>query len=76
MKTLPELHEWVLFSRMSPVQATLYSTLADLLQSDSNQVNPIRAFSMCCKVSRIRLGVLCLSETLHFVLVPVVVVCL
>eukprot|EP00117_Sycon_ciliatum_P040167 scpid27693/ scgid5486/ Helicase ARIP4; Androgen receptor-interacting protein 4; RAD54-like protein 2 len=50
-KSLPTIHEWVLSVRLSPVQTRLYATLADLLQSEgNNSVNPIKAFSMCCKV--------------------------
>src|SRR6218665_2903894 len=52
---LPVKEEYVLFIRMSPIQRKLYnefmSSIRDSgLTSWSNSNNPIKAFSVCCKV--------------------------
>jgi len=53
-KALPRKEEYVLFVRMSPIQRTLYkefmNTLKDEALSWANSNNPIKAFSVCCKV--------------------------
>ena len=50
---LPEKEEHVLLLRMSPIQRTLYKGFLEMIQDETSDwatTNPIKAFSVCCKV--------------------------
>lgn len=47
---LPQKFEHVLLVRMTAVQRILYRTFMQELQSRNAVTNPIKAFSVCCKV--------------------------
>ena len=49
---LPDKEEHVLMVRLSPLQKALYKRLTDLTkEAYSDSLNPIKTFSLCCKVS-------------------------
>ena len=49
---LPKKEEHVVMIRLSPVQKTLYQKLMELTRNAYNDsLNPVKTFSLCCKVS-------------------------
>ena len=59
-KALPPKEEHVIFIRMSPIQRQLYKAFMGSLQNESVQnmvsSNPLKAFSVGCKVSVFSMG--------------------
>ena len=50
-KVLPAKEEHIMFVRLSPLQKSLYQRYIDSEGQKFGAVNPIKAFSVCCKVS-------------------------
>lgn len=49
-KSLPEKTEFVLLVRMTPFQRKLYSVFMDEVVRSKKVPNPLKAFSVCCKI--------------------------
>ena len=64
-QALPTKREYVLLIRMSPIQRKLYKCFMESLEADAlmngageNNNNPLKAFSVCCKVRRDLKGII------------------